>query len=80
MEVFYNDINSILVINPKGMIRKLYTPFRVYCIANAAKVAKTANESWVYVDEVHTDSTDKILYLINGEFYPYSRFHIKIHF
>jgi hypothetical protein len=27
--IFYCDSSCILVINPKGAIRKIYTPFRV---------------------------------------------------
>jgi hypothetical protein len=77
MYVFYHDTNSILVINPNGEIRQLFTPFRVYHIANVAKPAKGG---WVYVDEVHLDKIDRLHYLINGKLYPYHQFQIKINF
>ncbi len=77
MFVFYHDSKSILVINPKGHIRQLFTPFRVY---RTAEIAVPAKGAWVYVDEVQIDKTDRLLYLIGGKLYPYHLFEIRIHF
>jgi hypothetical protein len=77
MNVFYNDINSILVINPHGIIRKLYTPIRVYPLVNIVNFTKS---KWLYVEEVHLDHQELLLYLISGKQYPYYFFEIKISF
>ena len=80
MRAFYYDKNSILVINPKGRMRKLYCPFRVYPIANSAKPAMFAKSHWVYVQEVHQDKIERLLFLINGKLHPYHEFFITIKF
>ena len=71
MKVFYHDNQSILVVNPKGMMRKLYVPFRVLSIENG---------SWVYVTEVGTKKNDELIYFINGNPYSHSLFQIRIKF
>jgi hypothetical protein len=64
------------VINPKGAIRKIYSPIRVLEIQQE----KSGKDKWCFVDEVHVDKTDKLLYLNNGKLRPYSGFHIRISF
>jgi len=71
MHVYYHDSQSILVVNPKGKIRKLYVPFRVLSIEN---------NSWMYVTEVGSKNNDELIYFINGNPYPYSLFEIRIKF
>jgi hypothetical protein len=75
-QVFFCDNTCILVINPKGAIRKIYTPFRVLELQQE----KSGKDKWCFVDEVHVDKTDRLLYLINGKLYPYSGFQIRINF
>ncbi|HLY69980.1 MAG TPA: hypothetical protein VKR53_09630 [Puia sp.] len=75
-QVFYCDNFCILVISPKGAIRKIYTPFRV--LEN--QDAPSSKAKWFFVDEVHPDQKDRLLYLINGKLYPYSGFLIRISF
>ena len=74
--IFYYDSSCILLVNSRGKIRKLFTPFRVYWTHPAGKV----KEKWLFVDEVHIDKTDRLLYLINGKLYPYFNFQIRISF
>jgi hypothetical protein len=64
--IFYCDSSCILVINPKGAIRKIYTPFRVLELQDE----NSEKEKWWFVDEVHIDKKDKLLYLIKGNLYP----------
>jgi hypothetical protein len=71
MHVFYHDSQTILVVNPKGKMRKLYVPFRV---------VSNENGSWVYVNEVGTNKNDELIYFINGNQYPHSLFQIRIKF
>jgi hypothetical protein len=71
MQVQYISNQSILVINPKGKMRTLYTPFRVF---------DSANSSWVYVEEVGTGTNDELLFVIGGQIFSHSQFQIRIHF
>jgi hypothetical protein len=41
---------------------------------------ETRSAKWFFVDEVHPDRRDRLLYLINGKLYPYSGFQIRISF
>jgi hypothetical protein len=77
LKVFYHDTRSILVINPKGRIRKLYTPFKVQCITLTGRYAPGR---WVYVEEVQSSQADQLIYLINGSPYPHHYFRITIRF
>jgi hypothetical protein len=80
MYLFYYDSKSILVINPKGQVRRLFTPFRVYGLSEIANPEEDAIGGWVYVDEVHMDKIHRLLFLINGKLYPYHLFQIRINF
>jgi len=71
MQFQYFNPKILLVINPHGQIRTLHTPFRVQHIAN---------ESFVYVDEIITNSDKELLYLVNGKIAPHSSFRIIINF
>jgi hypothetical protein len=64
------------VINPKGAIRKIYTPFRLLEVQEE----KSEKEKWWFVDEVHIDKKDKLLYLNNGYLYSYFNYQIRINF
>lgn len=76
--VYYYDSGSILVINPKGKIRKLYTPFRVLCIETVNNWLKKG--SWVFVDEVKTSAKDQLLFVVAGISFPHRHFQIQINF
>lgn len=71
------DPYSIMVINQKGYLRKLYTPFRVLCVDPINSIPRN---TWCYVDKVAADPKELILYGINGIQIPYRYFHIYIMF
>ena len=73
---YYNS-NTLLLVNPKEQIRKLYTPFRVLCLSAVDKI--TIN-TWVYVDEVLSNHKDELLYVIFGEAQPYKHFKLPVSF
>jgi hypothetical protein len=78
LRVYYHDPWSILVINPKGHIRKLYAPFMVLCIEPTAPWLKKG--AWVFVDEVKTTSEDELIFIIGGLQFPHRHFRIQINF
>jgi len=75
--ILYYDSYSLLVINPKGKIRRVYTPFKVHCIE---PVDDLQFNSRLIVDEVFEDQEDKLLYKICGNLYAYQHFEITIQF
>lgn len=78
LRVYYHDPGCILVINPRGEIRKLYTPFRVLCVESVNKWIKEG--TWFFVDEVKTAANDKLIFVIAGTELPYHYFRIQINF
>ena len=72
--IIYCDERSVMVVNPKGKLRQLYTPFRVVSI-----IPDGASKNTVYmVDEVKTTANDKLVYIINGRPYYHHNFAIII--
>lgn len=67
----------VLVVNSKGYMRQVYTPFRVQCIKPAGQIPVNA---WVYVDGVVQHKTDRLLYMVGGKLYPYWCFRLQILF
>jgi hypothetical protein len=73
---YYNS-NALVVVNTKGQIRTLYTPFRVKCIEAVGLIPRDA---YVYVDEVLSNDQDQLQYVISGQQYLYRHFHLCIGF
>jgi len=71
------DNSSILIINSKGLIRRLYTPFKVQCILPIEKIREGI---WVYVEEIRSTPKDEIIYLIHGKEYRHFHFCITVGF
>jgi len=71
------DPFSIMVINQKGYLRKLYCPFRVLCIEYYDNIPRN---TWCFVDRVAADPKELILYKINGREISYRHFQIYISF
>ena len=77
MEVKFINCNSVLLINPLGKIKRLFTPFKVICVE--AVDGMTISTS-VYVDEVLNNDQDQLIYHINGTLYLYKYFQITAKF
>jgi hypothetical protein len=72
--VSYCDYKSILVINPLGILKQVFTPFFVTSIDESNKGLR------LIVDEVRTTQEDKLVYVINGKNYYHHLFVIEIKF
>ena len=77
MEVKFINCNSVLLINPLGKIKRLFTPFKVECIdpVNGIPI-----NTLVFVDEVLNNDQDQLIYYINGALYLYKYFQIAAKF
>jgi len=73
----YHDPNSILVINPIGKMRQVFTPFKVQ--VQEPTLILDVN-SWVVVDLVKASPTYKLMFRIGSKWYPYHLFRITIKF
>jgi hypothetical protein len=77
IEVKYCNNKSVFVINSHGLLKVLYTPFRVMAIEDVEGIPAQAN---VYVEAVYSDAKSVLHYLINDKLYSYKSFHIYINF
>lgn len=74
-EVKFCNNNSVLIINPNGKLKQLFTPFKVIVID------ENMTKRQVYiVDEVLSTKEDKLVYIINGKPYYHHQFYIEINF
>jgi hypothetical protein len=74
---YYCDPHSILLINPKGQIRRLFTPFKVQCITPIENIKYGV---WVYVEEVRSSLNGQLIYYIGKKQYDYHYFCILVGF
>lgn len=77
IHVQYCDNTSLLVINPRGAIRRVYAPIKALCVD---PVDTIRNGIWIYIDEIRTTSKDELIYVINGKEYRHFHFAIQIGF
>jgi hypothetical protein len=75
--VQYCDKTSILIINSRGIIRLLHTPFKVQCCQD---VGRFKTGSIVYVEEVSAGEKDELIYLIGEGAYFHKHFRIIANF
>lgn len=73
----YCDPNSVLMVNSKGRMRKLYTPFMVLCIKDSGTLHANTK---AYVQEVRSTPKDELVYIIAGTAYYHSCFRIEAKF
>ena len=73
----YVDHKSILVINPTGMMRQLFVPFRVQVLYKTSSLEQL---TWVLVEEVQPHAQYKLIYRITTHWWPYHLFRIHINF
>ena len=73
----FNDNSSLLVINPQGILRRLYAPFKVQCIL---PIDNIGDGVWVYVEGIKAASDNELLYQIHGKEYRHFHFCISIGF
>lgn len=71
------DRHSIVIVNDRGKMIRLYTQFRVVCIVAVRAIKPNTH---VYVEEVFSDTKGKIYYVIFQQVYPHYCFQILIKF
>ena len=73
---FVNN-NTLMVINPKGKIRQLFTPFNVQALQNTEHFKEN---SWVVVEEIIQHPQHILLYRVINNWWPYYIFKIDVKF
>lgn len=73
--IHYCSYNSLIVVNPAGKLKQLYTPFRV-----SSKVKKGKKSQWYVVDEIISGDDGSLYFYISGKVYFHSQFSIDIQF
>lgn len=76
-KVQYHDAHSILIVNSKGIIRKLRTPFRVRC---CKAIGAYREGVYLYVDEVGSTDEDLLMYHIGDVPYYHHYFRVVADF
>jgi hypothetical protein len=77
MHYQYYNSNALLVVNSRGKIRILHTPFRVKCISHNCDLKYGVQ---IYVDEVLHDLKDRLYFSINAKQYLHHCFIILMKF
>ena len=72
----YQDVSpySIVILGPNGVLRRINTPFWVYCIKDVGEL-KIGDVVGVIAVRISFDL--KMVYIINGKAYYYFNFRIK---
>lgn len=76
-QINFVDNNSILIINPGGKIKQIFTPFRVQVLHDTNILKKN---SWVVVEEIQSHKEYKMLYRITTNWWPYHLFRLQVNF
>jgi len=74
-EIYFEDPYSLMLVNQKGKMKWLYTPFRVFV---KDEIGKFKTETWVYVEGVAEHREYRILFLISSFWYPYPFFKLPM--
>ncbi len=77
MAPIYIDNRSILLVDSKGLIHRIYCPFRVVCIESVNGLKAT---HWYVVDEVNYNLVELLIYAIAGEYYSFKYFRFELTF
>lgn len=72
-QINYVEYNCILLINPTGIMRQIFVPFKVQVLYDTSTLKKN---SWVIVEEIESHKEYKLLYRIMDHWWPYYLFKI----
>ena len=72
-----SDFYSLIVVNQGGILRKIYTPFRVLCVVSIEGIQANTQ---VYVDAVFCSESGEIYYVIFQRIIKHVHFHILVSF
>jgi hypothetical protein len=73
---FVNN-NTLIVINQKGKMRQLFTPFHVQVLQDTAHFKEN---SWVVVEEIRQHPQHILLYRVINHWWPYFIFKLDVRF
>ena len=71
------DPKSLLVVNSLGVMRRLYTPFKVICVIPVVGISSGTH---VYVDEVQGSITGDLYFIIFKQPHLHHHFQLIVKF
>ena len=74
-DIYIENPQSLMLVNRKGLVKRLHTPFRVQVKAD---IGNLSPETWVYIDEVAGHRHHLIIYRISSKWFPYKYFRLPI--
>ena len=74
-EIYYEDPCSLMLVNPKGKMKRLYTPFRVLVREDIGQYQKS---TWLYIEKVAEHRDYRIIFLISSYWYPHQCFRLPM--
>ena len=66
-----------MAINKEGKIRTLFVPIRALSIQSSSSIPVN---TWIYIEQVKEDKTERLLYLVFYDWLPYHQFRITAQF
>ncbi len=76
-QINYIHNNCLLVVNPYGKMRQLFTPFKVQVLYDSSHFKE---KSWIVVEEVKSHPQYILLYRVINHWWPYYVFRIDVRF
>ncbi len=76
-KINYLNNNTLMVINPKGKIRQLFTPFNLQVLQGTNHFKEN---SWVVVEEIRQHPQHILLYRVINHWWPYYIFRLDVRF
>ncbi|MBL7683820.1 MAG: hypothetical protein JNK00_10710 [Flavipsychrobacter sp.] len=73
----YCDPHSVLLVNTNGLLRRIYTPFKVLTLVQIGNMPPGTS---LMVDEVLSTESDELVYIIADRAYKYRYFNIVAKF
>ena len=76
-KINYLNNNTLMVINAKGKMRQLFTPFNVQVLRDTEHFKEN---SWVVVEEIRQHPHYILIYRVFNYWWPYYLFKIEVKF
>ena len=74
-EIYIENPHILMLVNRKGTMKRLFTPFRVQVIED---VGYLSPDTWVYIDQIAAHQQHLIIYRVSNKWFPYKYFRLPM--